>query len=85
MLCTDGLWSPVKNEEIAAALARDASETGLEALLREAEARAGAYADNLSYVALAVLDDAGEDSLDLDAVAPGEVVVRFGPESAAIP
>jgi serine/threonine protein phosphatase PrpC len=85
MLCSDGLWSPVKNEEIAAALARDASETGLEALLREAEARAGAYADNLSYVALAVLDDAGEDSLDLDAVAPGEVVVRFGPESAATP
>ena len=81
MLCSDGLWSPVTNEEIAAALARDASQTGLEVLLREAECRAGAYADNLSYVVLAVDDDAGEDAVDMDGPTPGEVVVRFGFES----
>jgi len=85
MLCSDGLWSPLANEEIAAALVRDASQIGLEALLREAEGRAGAYADNLSYVALAVEDDAGEDTVDIDALAPGEVVVRRGPTSSSIP
>lgn len=84
MLCSDGLWSPVTNDEIAAALAPDASPTALEALLREAEGRAGAYADNLSYVALAVEDAAGEDGVDLDALAPGEVVLRYGPASGPV-
>jgi serine/threonine protein phosphatase PrpC len=85
MLCSDGLWSPVTNEEIAAALARDASPTALEALLRDAESRAGAYADNLSYVVLAVEDEAGEDGVDIDAIAPGEFVVRHGPASCSLP
>ncbi len=79
MLCSDGLWSPVTNEEIAAALTRDASRTGLEALLRDAECRAEPHADNLTYVVLAVGD--GADALDIDALAAGEVVVRFPGEA----
>jgi serine/threonine protein phosphatase PrpC len=85
MLCSDGLWSPVTNAEISAVLVHDASPTGLEALLREAEDRAGAYADNLSYAALAVEDDASEDGVDVDALEPGEVVVCLGPASGALP
>jgi serine/threonine protein phosphatase PrpC len=85
LLCSDGLWSPLTNEAIAAALSRDVSQAGLEALLREAERRAGAYADNLSYVMLAVEDDALEDAVDIDALAPGEVVVRCGLASAYAP
>jgi PPM family protein phosphatase len=85
MLCTDGLWSPVTNEEIGAVLARDASLTGLEVLLRDAQCRAGAYADNLSYVALAVEDDAEEDALDMGALAPDEVIVRCAPEPMSTP
>lgn len=84
MLCSDGLWAPVTNEEIAAALASDTWSTALQALLSEAEGRAAAYADNLSYVALAVADDADEDGIDIDALAPGEVTVRHGPASSPI-
>jgi serine/threonine protein phosphatase PrpC len=85
MLCSDGLWAPATNAEIAAALAGDATRTGLEALLREAEDRAGAYADNLSYVTLAVEDDTAEDAIDMAALAAGEVVTCFGRESMAAP
>lgn len=85
LLCSDGLWSPLSNEEIAAALAGDASQIGLEILLREAESRAGACADNLSYVALAVADDTDEDGIDIDALAPGRVTVRHGPAPGPIP
>lgn len=85
MLCSDGFWSPVTDEEIAATLYRDATQTGLLALLRDAECRAGAYADNLSYVALAAEGDAGEDALDLKSLAPGEVVVHVAHDSISPP
>ena len=79
LLCSDGLWSPLTNAEIVAAVARDPSPTGLEPLLREAEERAGVYADNLSYVVVAVGDEADEDGIEIDTLAPGEAVVCCGP------
>jgi serine/threonine protein phosphatase PrpC len=85
MLCSDGFWSPVTDQEIAAALTRDATPTGLQALLREAESRTAAYADNLSYVALAVEGEAGEDLVDMTSLAPGEVVMHFASESNSAP
>ncbi len=71
LLCSDGMWSPLANDEIVAALTRDASPGGLEPLLREAEGRAGDYADNLSYVVVAVEDDAAEDGIEIDTACAG--------------
>jgi serine/threonine protein phosphatase PrpC len=81
LLCSDGFWSPVRNEEIAAALADEAPEAALRALLGAAEARAGDHADNLSYVGLTVADDNVPGALDTDSLAPGQVVMRFPGEA----
>jgi serine/threonine protein phosphatase PrpC len=78
MLCSDGLWSPLSNAEIVAGLVRDPFPSGLEPLLREAQERAAAYADNLSYVVLAVDGEAGEDGIEIDTIARGEVVTCPG-------
>jgi len=82
ILCTDGFWSSVTNAEIVAALVRDATQTGLYRLLRDAESRAGAVADNVTYIALAVEDEAGKDPIDTATLAAGEVVKHFGFECA---
>lgn len=83
LLCSDGYWAPLANEEIAAALAGAASEAGLQRLMAEAEGRSGVHADNLSYVALLVADEEGEDLLDMDAVAADQVVTHLAPDSIA--
>lgn len=77
LLCSDGFWSPVSNDEIAAALADKAPEAALHALLGAAEGRAGEHADNLSYVGLTVVSDDVAGALDTDALAPGEVIIHF--------
>ncbi len=80
ILCSDGFWSPVADEEIVAALAAEAPEAALQRLMGEAVGRAGIHADNLSYVALLVAREETEDMLDMDSLAPGEVVMRFPAE-----
>lgn len=52
MLCTDGLWSQLEDEELAEMLKRGAVTDTMPGLLDLAELRAGKYGDNLSVVAL---------------------------------
>lgn len=53
LLCSDGVWDPLGDDDIARALEGAADlEAGLRALMDEAERRAGAGADNLSAIAL---------------------------------
>jgi serine/threonine protein phosphatase PrpC len=83
LLCSDGFWSPLRNEEIAAALAGAAPEAALQVLLGDAEERAGEHADNLSYVGLMMSGDDAPGALDTGSLAPGEVVMRFARESVS--
>lgn len=52
LLCSDGLWSPLDNDEIATALLSDPLPQALEQLMDSALARDGARADNATAVAL---------------------------------
>jgi serine/threonine protein phosphatase PrpC len=61
LLCTDGLWGPLSNESITAALSQSDILTAMPALLDQAERRAGNQCDNLSAVAMTW---AGRDALD---------------------
>jgi serine/threonine protein phosphatase PrpC len=83
LLCSDGFWSPLRNEEIAAALSGAAPEAALQVLLGDAEERAGEHADNLSYVGLMMAGDDAPGALLTGALAPGEVVMRFARESVS--
>ncbi|GBG13966.1 PPM family protein phosphatase [Novimethylophilus kurashikiensis] len=52
MLCTDGLWSQLEEEELAEMLSRGAVTDTLPGLMDLAELRAGKYGDNSSAIAL---------------------------------
>ena len=53
LACTDGLWGPLKDEEVAAGLgARGALRDSLIALGKRAVKRAGSGSDNTSAAAL---------------------------------
>lgn len=52
VLCTDGLWSQLEDQELADMLSRGAVTDTLPGLLDLAELRAGKYGDNLSVIAL---------------------------------
>jgi len=80
VLCSDGFWAPLTDDEIASAVTGATSEAGLQRLMIEAESRSGIHADNLTYLALLVEQD-GEDALDMDALALGEIVTCYTPES----
>jgi len=68
---------PAESQSTGAA---EAPEAALHRLMDEAVGRAGIHADNLSYVALLVAREETEDMLDMDSLAPGEVVMRFPAE-----
>lgn len=57
MLCSDGLWSPLNDPEIAAALSHAPLQTALEQLMSEAIYREGASADNTTVVAARIAAD----------------------------
>lgn len=52
LLCRDGLWGPLKDEELAGGLGGGAPVDALKRLMDLAELRAGAASDNLSAVLL---------------------------------
>ncbi|KIA81764.1 PP2C family protein-serine/threonine phosphatase [Chromobacterium amazonense] len=71
LLCTDGLWSQVQDAELERVFAGRGVNQVLPALINVAERRAGAGGDNLSAIAVTVLDDAVElgerdDALDTE-------------------
>ncbi|XLM23256.1 serine/threonine-protein phosphatase, partial [Chromobacterium piscinae] len=71
LLCTDGLWSQVQDAELEKVFAGRGVNQVLPALINVAERRAGAGGDNLSAIAVTVLDDSVElgerdDALDTE-------------------
>ncbi|POZ60676.1 PP2C family protein-serine/threonine phosphatase [Chromobacterium alticapitis] len=71
VLCTDGLWSQIQDAELEKVFAGRHVNQVLPALINVAERRAGAGGDNLSAIAVTVLDDAVElgersDALDTE-------------------
>lgn len=58
VLCTDGVWGPLGNEDLKTGLfgAKNLMKA-IPKLMDEAEARAGAHADNLSMIGLQWLED----------------------------
>ncbi|OWY39043.1 phosphatase [Xenophilus sp. AP218F] len=75
MLCSDGLWSQVPDAELERVFANRNVNQVLPALIRVAERRGGAAGDNLSAVAVTLLDDAVElggrdDALDTETTPP---------------
>lgn len=60
MLCSDGVWGPLDEAAIAAALSGDDMREAAEQLLDEAEASAGETCDNLSLVAMSWLESYGD-------------------------
>jgi serine/threonine protein phosphatase PrpC len=53
LLCSDGLWGPVAEEELARELAAGDLDAALERLVERAERAAGRHGDNVSAIALA--------------------------------
>ncbi|OHX12831.1 PP2C family protein-serine/threonine phosphatase [Chromobacterium sphagni] len=75
VLCTDGLWSQVQDDEMEKVFAGRHVNQVLPALINVAERRAGAGGDNLSAVAVTLLDDGVElgergDALDTEKTPP---------------
>ncbi len=52
LLCSDGLWSALPDEELCRALSADSVMRAVPALVRQAEALAGRLADNVTAVGL---------------------------------
>jgi protein phosphatase len=71
LLCSDGLWGPLKDAEIARAIAHLPPHAATETLVRRAHRQAGARSDNLTALALEwqplqkSIDDAHTDLDDL--------------------
>ncbi|MDY0011478.1 MAG: serine/threonine-protein phosphatase [Rhodocyclaceae bacterium] len=57
VLCTDGAWGPMQDDELAGALNTPDIMAAVPPLLDEAERRNGQSCDNLSLIALQWLDD----------------------------
>ncbi|OBU84929.1 PP2C family protein-serine/threonine phosphatase [Chromobacterium subtsugae] len=75
VLCTDGLWSQVQDGEMEKVFAGRHVNQVLPALINVAERRAGAGGDNLSALAVTLLDDSVElgdrdDVLDTEKTPP---------------
>jgi len=69
LLCTDGLWSQISDSEMEKVFIGRAVGQVMPALMNVAERRAGSNGDNLSAVAVTLLDDAAQlagkpDTLD---------------------
>lgn len=52
LLCSDGLWSPLKTAEIVSAFGELPLEAALRGLMEQAESREGATSDNVTGIAL---------------------------------
>jgi len=65
LLCSDGLWSPLTDGEIGAALSHTALEAALNQLMNEAIYRDGASADNTTVVAARISNDDEAHSTDV--------------------
>jgi serine/threonine protein phosphatase PrpC len=65
MLCSDGAWGPLGNEEIMRGLSGANPIEAVPRLLSQAEEKAGAGCDNLSMVALAWLDEIAQAIADV--------------------
>jgi len=57
LLCSDGVWGPLRDQEVARAFVGRLPGMVVPALLSVAEKRAGAQSDNLSAIALTLLRD----------------------------
>jgi serine/threonine protein phosphatase PrpC len=62
VLCTDGVWSGLPGDILAAALKTADLMRAVPALLDEAEARGGPHADNLSMIAVRWGDTYADES-----------------------
>ncbi|MGL6045373.1 MAG: PP2C family protein-serine/threonine phosphatase [Vogesella sp.] len=57
LLCSDGVWGPLRDDEIARSFAGRLPAMVVPALLSVADKRAGVHSDNLSAIALQLLSD----------------------------
>lgn len=74
-MCTDGLWSQVQDAELEKVFAGRSVNQVMPALINVAERRAGNGGDNLSAVAVTLLEDSLElgerdDVLDTEKTPP---------------
>jgi serine/threonine protein phosphatase PrpC len=65
LLCSDGLWSPLEDPEIAAAMSQAPLQAALEQLMTEAIYRDGASADNTTVVAARIGNSEQAHSTDM--------------------
>lgn len=91
LLCSDGLWSELADEELAEMLMRGPVTDTLPSLLDLAELRAGKHGDNISVIALNWGDQPGVDRLstatmplDVATTVMHPVVEDGSPAAAAI-
>jgi len=65
LLCSDGLWSPLEDQEIAAAMSQAPLQAALDQLMTEAIYRDGASADNTTVVAARIGNGEQAHSTDM--------------------
>jgi PPM family protein phosphatase len=65
LLCSDGLWSPLADNEIAAAMSHASLEVALNQLMSEAIYREGVSADNTTVVAARIGDSEEAHTADM--------------------
>lgn len=80
MLCSDGLWGPLKDDDVLAGLAGADVMQAVPKLLDRSEALAGKLCDNLSMVAMCWQDDTGAvagDSISTRTMAQDRFTTRL--------
>jgi len=68
LLCSDGLWGPLTQRQLAAPFVTKGIDRAIPELVALAEMRAGPECDNVSVVAMAWGENASPDAIDQDTV-----------------
>jgi len=82
LLCSDGLWSSVRDHEMAYKLSAAPLDVSVPDLVRQATQTGGKNGDNVTALAMTWLDDlpdAGESSLMTDGLPIDRVITRMYP------
>jgi protein phosphatase len=82
LLCSDGLWSSVREHELAYRLSVGPLEQSVPALVRQAAQVGGKTGDNVTALAVTWLDDLhdpGESPLMTDALPHDRVITNIHP------
>lgn len=82
LLCSDGLWSGVREHEMAYQLSAGPLDQAIPALVRQAAVAGGKNGDNVTALAVTWLDDLrdpGEDLLMTDGLPQNQVITSIHP------